>query len=676
MPRRRRGAAIGIAALAVGGTAAAHPDESLDRLHAEVAELNARLDRQGAELGVLRRERGEEGLTAARAAQIRAIVSDVLADSERRTAFAAEGAVAGYDRGFFIASPDGLFKLVVNAQMQARWAMSRLTTRSLAQLNAGTIQAPASGPLTTPPGGTEIRGVQGPVGRAPQTVARTARGFEMRDMKLSFSGHVVDPSWQYFVMFNDGRTTSQTAFPTVTTGAGPFGVSSSGPVAGNASAGPGAAGGKVELEDAFVTKVLDERWSITVGQFKPPLLKEELVASHAQLYTQRSLTNQFFTMKFSQGAQVQYQDEVLRLTAMVGDGGNNANSSAVIGNDRTEGTFSDGAVTARAEVKFAGRWSQFEDLSSVPGEPLAAYLGAAVNWQRGGARLGPATNDSWTVNGGANGAFVPSGDVLAGSGIVILVPQASLQYPNNLPVNGNSPARNITWTVDGMLHWDGLSLFAAAIGNIASGIPSGWAANPSGGFTPVAGTGNGPNTVPGNVSLVPGNGSDGGIAAFVPGYGAGGSPIFSYGVIVSVGCFVTDSVQLYGGWEWYDTLDNGANAYAGNTISFWGATPGGAAIPGDGYTGDQTNPFSAFNLGGNPFAAQSNSIITLGAAWYPLGSRHRQVKLSAEVSHSLRAVLFQQGIFGQSVNSDDWRNDGGQPGGGQVVVRLQAQIYY
>ncbi|MBM4111930.1 MAG: hypothetical protein FJ253_00930 [Phycisphaerae bacterium] len=669
--------------------------QRIAEMRAELDGLNRAVDEHAGDLALVRAIRGERTLSQERAEDLRRFVIDSLAGAERGAALFEAGAISGYDGGFFVSSPDGNFRLVVNAQMQMRYALSRLSTRSLGQLDAGTNQPPASGPLGTPPGGTELRGFQGFVGTAPQRTARTARGFEVRDMKLTFSGHVVDPSWQYQLTINEGRTSSQTAFTTVSTSADAFGASSTGPLAGNASAGPGTAGGRVEIEYALVTKRLDEHWSITVGQFKPPLLKEELVASWAQLLVQRSLANQFFSAKFTQGIELEFQNDALRVIGSFNDGGNNNNGSAIIGNDTSLGSFSDGALTARAEWKIAGTWGQFDDLSSVPGEPFGMYVGGAVNWQRGGHRLGAATNDTWSVASGANGNLVASGSTLFGSGVPILVPATSIQYPNNLPINGNSAASNLTWTVDGMIHVEGFSLFGAVTGNIASGIPAGWISNPSGGFTPLDGAGNGPNAVPNNVSLVPGNGSDGGIVAFVPGYGGGNEPIFSYGVIVLAGWFISDEIQLYGGWEWYATRNNGSNAYAGNTASFWGWLPGGSSpfannsstnnaggvpdganTPNDGYVGGGTNPYADRNFGANPFAAQHNSVITLGAAWYPNSFRQRQVKVMGEVSYAFAPVLFQQGIFGQAVNADDWRNDGGQPGGGQVVVRLQVQLFY
>jgi len=70
------------------------------------------------------------------------------------------------------------------------------------------------------------------------------------------------------------------------------------------------------------------------------------------------------------------------------------------------------------------------------------------------------------------------------------------------------------------------------------------------------------------------------------------------------------------------------------------------------------------------------NIVTLGASWFPAGFKFKNVKLMGEVSYAFGPVLFQNGIYGQSTNAANYRYDGGQPGGGQIVTRFQLQIYF
>ncbi len=676
------------------GASAERADADLGTMRQEIEALKNRVQSQDAEIARMKAEQGQEWLTEERAREIRSVVQDVLADSEARASLASDGATAGYSNGFFIASPDGNWKLVIGGQLVLRYAFSRLSTRSLQQLDPGTYQPPATGPLNSFPGGTEIRGYQGYYGHN-NDIARTARGFEMRQVKLDFSGHVVDPSWQFKIGLDVQQTSSQTAFSTVSASSSQYGVQSTGPTGGNASAGPGTGGGVAGLEDAWIRKQIDPNWSVRVGQFKSPFLKEELISDRNIQAAERSLVNQFFTDKRTQGIELTFQNDCFRIIACFNDGGNNSNTSAIIGNSEYLGTFAEYALTGRAEWKIAGDWKQFDDMTSPRGDPFAMYVGAAVNWQRGGGDPGDPYNNTWTTGNGANGNMTGAGLVGGDPGRPVVVPVAAVSYPNNIPNNANDDVNNLTWTIDSMADFGGFNIYAALVGNVAYNIPAGWVANPSGGYTTPTGTGSGYNSVPNNVSGIPGNGSNGALYYFVPGYGYGYSPIFSYGVVVQGGWYVMDDIELFGRYEWYDTLNNGANGYAGNTYSFWGALPGGSSpfanntqtnnagpvpnganTPSDSYLGGNTNPYYAYNLGANPYGAQMNSVVTGGVNWYPAGVKNRQIKVTGELSYSIGPVLFGTGIYGQGITNLDYRNDGGQPGGGQWVGRFQIQLYF
>ena len=107
------------------------------------------------EITELRRDSGAGWLTQQRAGEIRGVVTDVLADASDRVSLQDAGATAGWNKGFFLASPDGSFKLKVGGQIQVRWVLNS-------------------------------------AGDQP-----TEYGFENRRTKLSFSGNVFDKSWTY-----------------------------------------------------------------------------------------------------------------------------------------------------------------------------------------------------------------------------------------------------------------------------------------------------------------------------------------------------------------------------------------------------------------------------------------------------------------------------------------------
>lgn len=53
--------------------------------------------------------------------EIRALVADMLADAETRSSLLQSGATAGHDGKFFLASPDGAFRLNIGGQLQFRY---------------------------------------------------------------------------------------------------------------------------------------------------------------------------------------------------------------------------------------------------------------------------------------------------------------------------------------------------------------------------------------------------------------------------------------------------------------------------------------------------------------------------------------------------------------------------
>ena len=99
----RFGLVAGTTALAIAGSAFGGAESNNDAL-SQIAELKQ-------ELAQLKQENSQDWLTEQRSAEIRGIVQDVLADADTRTSLQSSGAMAGYNNGFFLASPDGNFSL-------------------------------------------------------------------------------------------------------------------------------------------------------------------------------------------------------------------------------------------------------------------------------------------------------------------------------------------------------------------------------------------------------------------------------------------------------------------------------------------------------------------------------------------------------------------------------------
>jgi phosphate-selective porin len=107
--------------------------------------------------------------------EVRALVADMLADAETRSSLLQSGGTAGHDGKFFLASPDGAFRMNISGQMQIRYIANFR--------DEGTV-----GPAD--PG-------------APYDDFES--GFQNRRMKLVFDGHVYNDFF-YKIQFEFGRT--------------------------------------------------------------------------------------------------------------------------------------------------------------------------------------------------------------------------------------------------------------------------------------------------------------------------------------------------------------------------------------------------------------------------------------------------------------------------------------
>lgn len=331
--------------------AAAHAQSvSTTDMSAQLTELKAANDALA--LKVARLEEGANGaqwLTEKRATEIRAIVTDVLADSAMRTSLQSAGATAGWNKdqgGFFIASPSGDFKLNIRGQLQTRWALDYRNTSGITTTNQG----------------------------ATNTVPKADEwGFENRRTKIAFTGFVVDPSWTYEMQLVMNRATG-----TLTAGSQALAANN---VVGS-------------VENLWMEKDFGNGVSVKIGQFKSPFLREELVSSTAQLAADRTLVNAVFSTAFSQGVQLELGGDAgdkTRATFFYGDG-QRANATSVPTNTAANfaapaggfagayttnfaGNLTNWSFAGRVEYLGAGAWKQFRDFTSMRGEEFGWLVG-------------------------------------------------------------------------------------------------------------------------------------------------------------------------------------------------------------------------------------------------------------------------------------------------------------
>ena len=384
-----------LAFTAVAASATAASVEATNDTNAQIAELKK-------ELNELKSQNGDKWLTEERASQIRGVVQDVMADADTRSSLQATAATSGYNNGFFIASPDGNFKLQINGQVQVRSSYAWQTNSAW---NAS---------KTIDPNATKAQ-----------------YGTEIRRAKLSFSGNVVDPSWQYKVTMAYLPAGSQVA----NTGIGYNPYNTNGQNSGNGS------GSTANLEDAYINKDMGNGMSLMMGQFKSPFLREELVTSANQLGVERSIVNQMFSTGWTDGVQFTAKNDSLMGMISFNNGGNNANFATQNMNS-TDGSYTQYALTGRVQWLAFGNWAQFNDMTSMRGGGQGLMLGAGFNWQHGG-------NQDSNVDPLATPAATTGG---VGS--------------------GNTDAGFFTYTADASWDLGGANLYGAFFGNFTSSLPT------------------------------------------------------------------------------------------------------------------------------------------------------------------------------------------------------------
>ena len=238
-----------------------------------------------------------------RADELRNLVHDVLADADTRSSLLGDGATAGYDGGFFITSDDNNWKLKINGQLQSRWLYNKASNQNL-----------LAAPLTP--------------------LEDSQHGFEQRRTKVKFSGHVIDPSWQYKISTTWGR-----------------------------------AGGSI-TEDAYIQKKFEDGSWFKFGQFKANFLRENIVSSSKQLSVDRSMLDNAFTYGWTQGFEFGWKNDDVKLLVQYTDGPNQNNTAAL--QDSVD------AWVARAEFRFGeAGWKDFDYLTSKDGADRGLLIGVA-----------------------------------------------------------------------------------------------------------------------------------------------------------------------------------------------------------------------------------------------------------------------------------------------------------
>ncbi|MCE2881973.1 MAG: OprO/OprP family phosphate-selective porin [Planctomycetaceae bacterium] len=343
-----------LAALGVAGAARADDAQNAQELLKRIERLEASNRALASEVESMRAAEGDAWLSEERAAEIRAIVGDVLADADARTSLQSTAMTAGWDDGFFLQSPDGRFKLQVGGLIQTRYIYGYV-----------------------PDGDSGVSIPNSPV----SDTVENRSGFDLPATRLDFKGHVFGEEFQYRIQ---GEFSNQGE---AILGQNPF-------------ANLGNAGGTFRTLDAYIRVQLNDEMAVRAGQFKLPFAREQLVDRENQLAVSRSVISEHLGLGRSQGVEFAWAYDDYRVMAAFSNG----MTDNIYGPLKVAGTeplstpwdsdAAEWALTARYEWKIAGSWKQFESMTSPPGDQYGFMIGVAGHWQEGDPDLGNSSSTS------------------------------------------------------------------------------------------------------------------------------------------------------------------------------------------------------------------------------------------------------------------------------------------
>lgn len=250
--------------------------------------------------------------------EVRALVGEMLADAQTRSTLLADGAATGgHDKGFFLASADGAFRMVFSGYTQIRY---------LAMLRDD-----GSAPTGIAGNDNEFEG-----------------GFQMRRTRLRFAGNAVNPDLTYVVQ---GEFTDT------------------------------AAGGNFFLRDAVFAYQLGDGWFVRGGQYKLPFMREEYMDDARRLAVEGSQATAAFNQGRSQGVELGFKKADCRVLLDFSDGLNTLNTDFATAAGAPNPSESDYAFTGRVDWSPVGKIDDFNEFTSLPDSPWVFNLGGALHVQ-------------------------------------------------------------------------------------------------------------------------------------------------------------------------------------------------------------------------------------------------------------------------------------------------------
>jgi len=161
----------------------------------------------------------------------------------------------------------------------------------------------------------------------------------------------------------------------------------------------GVADGTAELLVAQGAWAIDDNWTILFGQWHDPVMGSDNFAPEHTLAADKSFTNEFFDVGYTQGVAFVYGTDHLKLIGAFDDGAEYIGNFGTVANSPFNGAGeNDFGLTGRVEWLVEGTWDQFADATSWRGSNYGVKVGAGAHYQEQG-NTNPADPSGGTIPG-------------------------------------------------------------------------------------------------------------------------------------------------------------------------------------------------------------------------------------------------------------------------------------
>jgi len=144
----------------------------------------------------------------------------------------------------------------------------------------------------------------------------------------------------------------------------------------------GTSAGSANLLVAQAAWSLNDNWAILMGQWHDPVMGSENFAPEHTLAVEKSFTNEFFNVGYTQGIAFAYAGDQFKFVGAFDDGAEYVTNYGTVSNSAFNAVGeADYGFTGRFDWLIEGTWDQFADATSWRGSNYGVKLGAGAHWQ-------------------------------------------------------------------------------------------------------------------------------------------------------------------------------------------------------------------------------------------------------------------------------------------------------